>query len=204
MIIIYLIRNDCLCSLFLITVDTIRGWLPQVTASPFCAGIELGRNTAQSTAFSHPYGKKTIILGTFYGFKGKCLFRINVMRGNSYNISHVAILTWPGMTLSLASHGSVNAITQHFSLNSFLVLSFDAKMSRLKRRWEVLRANQCFGNSPFISINVSFRKTVSLVLKTYPWIFHHPNFIKHTSTFDASKGVNVRFVLRVLKVHPAF
>ena len=84
------------------------------------------------------------------------------MHGNTDNISHVPILTWPGVTSSLTSHGSVNDITQHFSLNSFLVLSFDTKMSHFKRRWKVLWANQCYGNLPFILINMSFRKTVSL------------------------------------------
>ena len=139
---------------------------------------------------------KTIIWGLFYGFKSKRLFRMNLMHGNTDNISHVPILTWPGMTSSLSSRGSVNDITQHFPLNSFLVLSFDAKMSHLKRRWKVLRANQFYGNLPFISINVSFRKTASL--KTFPWIFPQPNFIKNAITFDVSNGVYARFVHRVL------
>ena len=140
--------------------------------------------------------KKTIILGPFYCFKSKRLLRMNLMRGNTENISHVAILTWPGMTSSLTSHRSVNDITQRFSFNSFLVLSLDTKMSHLKRRWKVSRANQSCGNLPFISINVSFRNTVSL--KTFPWIFHHPIFIKNTSTFHVSNGVDVRFVHRAL------
>ena len=100
------------------------------------------------------------------------------------------------MTSSLTSHGSVSDITQHIPLNSFLVLSFDTKMSRLKRRLKVLMANQCYGNLPFISINVSFTKTVSL--KTFPLIFPHPNFMTNTITFDVSNGENVRFVHRVL------
>ena len=54
MCIVYLMRNDCLCWLFLVNVDIIRGWLPQVTALPFWAGIELGRRTAPSTVFSQP------------------------------------------------------------------------------------------------------------------------------------------------------
>ena len=56
MYIIYRMRNDCLCWLFLVTVDIIRDWLPQVTELCFCAGIELGRCTARSTVFSQPYG----------------------------------------------------------------------------------------------------------------------------------------------------
>ena len=140
--------------------------------------------------------QKTIIWGLFYGFKSKRLFRINLMHGNTDNISHVPILTWPGMTSSLSSLGSGNDITEHSSLNSLLVLSFDTKMSHLRRRWKVLRANQFYGNLTFISINVSFRKTGSL--KTFPWIFPHPNFIKYTITFDVSNGVNARFVHHVL------
>ena len=125
-------------------------------------------------------GFKTICqndnLASFYGFKSKRLFRMNLMHGNTDKISHVLILTWPGMTPFLTSHESVNDITQPFSLNWFLVLSFDTKMSHLRRRQEILRANQCDGNVAFISINVSFRETVPL--KTFPWIFPDPNFIK--------------------------
>ena len=196
MYIIYIMRNGCLCWLFLVTVDIIRDWLPQVTELPFCTGIELSSCTAPSTVFSQPYGKKKIIWGPFYGFKSKRLFRMNLMHRNTDNISDVPILTWPGVTSPLTSHGSVNDITQHFSLNSFLVLSFDTKMSHLKRRWKVLWANQCYGNLPFILINASFRKTVSL--KTFPWIFPHPNFMTNIITFDVSNGVNVRFVHRIL------
>ena len=189
-------RNDCLCWLFLVTVDIIRKWLLQVTELPFCTGIELGRCTAPSAVFSQPYGKKRSFGVLFYGFKSKRLFRMNLVHGNTDNISHVPILPWPGVTSSLTSHGSVNDITQHFSLNSVLVLSFDTIISHLKRRWKVLRATQCYGNLPFISINVCFRKTVSL--KTFPWIFPHPNFMTNTITFDVSNGVNVRFVHRIL------
>ena len=173
-----------------------------MTELPFCVGIELGHCIAPSTVFPQPYGKKTIIWGPFHGFKSKRLFRMNLMHWNTDNISHVLILTWPGMTPSLTSHGSVNDIIQHLSLNSFLVLSFDTKMSHLKRRWKVLRAKQCYGNLSFISINVSFSKTISL--KTFSWLFPHSKFIKNTITFDVSNGVDVRFVHRILQVHPAF
>ena len=182
MCIIYRMRNVCLCQLFLITVDIMRDWLPQVTELPLCAGVE------SSTVFSQPYGKKRSFWGPFYGLKSKCIFRMNLMHRNTGNISHVPILTWSGMTSSRTSYGSENDMTQHFPLNSFLVLLFDTKMSNLKRRWKVLRANQCYGNLPFISINVSFRKTVSL--KTFPMIFPHPNAIKNNITFDVSNGVN--------------
>ena len=116
MCIIYRMRNDCLCWLFLVIVYIIRDWLPQVTKLPFCSGIELGRCTAPRTVISQPYGKKTTILGTFYGFKSKRLFRMNLMHGNTVNIPHVPILTWPGVTSLLTSHGSVNYITQHLFL----------------------------------------------------------------------------------------
>ena len=196
MCIIYIMTNDCLCWLFLVTADTIRDWFPQGTELPFCTGIDLGRCTAPSTVFSQLYSKKRSFGDLFYVFKSKRLFRMNLMHGDTDNISHVPILTWPGVTSSLTSHGSVNDITQHFSLNSFLVPSFDTKMSHLKRRWKVLWANKCYGNLPFILINVSFRKTVSL--KTFPWIFPHPKFITNTITFDESNGVNVKFVHRIL------
>ena len=189
-------RNDCLCWLFLVTVDIMMGWLPQVTELPFLCGYWTGSQYCTKYCVFTTICKKTIILGPFYCFKSKRLLRMNLMRGNTENISHVAILTWPGMTSSLTSHRSVNDITQRFSFNSFLVLSLDTKMSHLERRWKVSRANQCCGNLPFISINVSFRNTVSL--KTFPWIFHHPIFIKNTSTFHVSNGVNVRFVHRAL------
>ena len=138
---------------------------------------------------------KTIIGDPLYGFKNKHLIRMNLMHGNMENISHALIFTWPDMTSSLTSHGSVKDITQHFSLSSFLVLSFDTKMAHLRRRWKILRANQCYANLPYVSINLYFREAVPL--KTFPWIFPHPNFIKNTSTFDVSNGVNVRFVHRV-------
>ena len=193
MCIIYIMGNDCLCWLFLVTVDIIRDWLPQVTELPFCTCIEMDR----CTVFSQSYGKKTpIIWGPFYGFTSKRLFRINLMHGNTDNISHVPILTWPGVMSSLRAHGSVNDITKQFSLNLFLVLSFDTKMSHLKRRWKFLWANQCHGNLPFILINVSFRKTVSL--KTFSLIFPHTNFMKNAIRFVVSNGVNVRFVHRIL------
>ena len=112
----------------------------------------------QVLCFLNHMAKKTpIIWGPFYGFKSKRLFRMNLMHGNTDSISHLHMLTWPGVTSSRTSHGSVNDITQHFSLNSILVLSFDTKLSHLKRRWKVLWANQNYGNLLFILIDVSFR-----------------------------------------------
>ena len=160
MCIIYKMGSDCLCCLFLVTVDIMRAWLPHVTE--FCTGVELGRCTAPRSVFSQPYGKRAITWGAFYGFKNKRLFRMNLLHGNTDNISHVPILTWPSMTSSITSHGSVNDITWHFSWNSFLMLSFDTKMSHLRRQWKVLRANQYYGNLPFIAIDMLFRKTIPL------------------------------------------
>ena len=99
-------------------------WLPQVTKLPFCAGIELGRCIAQSTVFSLLYDEKTTTWGPFSGFKSKRLSRMNLMYGNTDNISHVPILTWPGITSSLTSHWSVNNIIHHFCLNCFVCVSF--------------------------------------------------------------------------------
>ena len=137
MCIIYRMRNDCLCWLFLVTFDIIRDWLPQLTKLHFCVGIELGRCTTPALCFTTIWQKRSF--GPLYGFKR--LLRMNMMHRNTDNISHVPILTLPGVTSSLMSHGSVNDITQHFSWNSFLVLSFDTKMSHLERRCKVLRAN---------------------------------------------------------------
>ena len=201
MCIIYRMKNDCLCWVFLVTVDIIRDRLPHVTGCVFVRVLNWVAELHQVLCF-HNHMAKNDHLGTFYGIKSKRLFRMNMMHGNTDNISHVPILTKIGMTSSLTSHGSVDDITQHFFLNSFLVLSFDTKISHLKRRWKDLRANQSYGNLPFISSNVSFGITVSP--KTFPWIFPHPNFIKNTITFDLSSVVNVRFVHRVVQVHPAF
>ena len=52
---------------------------------------------------------------------------MNVMYGNTDNISYAPILAWPDMTSTLTSHGSRNDITQHFPFIMFLVLSFDKK-----------------------------------------------------------------------------
>ena len=67
MCIIYRMRNDCLCWLFLVIVGIIRDWLPQVTELPFCVGINLGRCIAPSTVFSQPYGENDH-LGSFLCF----------------------------------------------------------------------------------------------------------------------------------------
>ena len=192
---IYLMRNDCPCWQFLVTVDIIRDWLPDWLNCLFVRVLNWVAVLHQVLCF-HNHVEKTIIWGPVYGSKSKRLFRLNLMHGNTDKISHVPIVTWPGMTSSLTSHVSLNDTNHHFSLNSFFVLSFDTKMSHLKRPWKVLLANQCYGILPFISINVSFRKTVPL--KTFPWIFPHPNCIKNTITFDVPNGANVRCVHSVL------
>ena len=167
-----------------------------MTKLPFGVGIVLGRCNAPSAMFTQPYGKKRSFGGPFYNFKPKRLFGMNLMHGNTDNISYVPILTWPGMTSSPTSHVSLNDITQHFSLNSFLLISFDTKMCHLKRRREILRAEKYYENFPFISTSESVKKTVQL--KTFLWIFPYPNVIKNILIFNVSNGVNVRFVHRVL------
>ena len=105
----------------------------------------------------HNHMAKNDHLGSFLCFKSERIFIMNLMHGNIDNILHVYILIWPGVKSLLTSHGSVNDITQHFSLNLFLLLSFDTKMPHLKRWWWIFRVKQCYGNLPFILINVSFR-----------------------------------------------
>ena len=150
-----------------------------MTELPLWAGIVLGLSTAPSTVFSQPFGKKRS-----FGFKSKILITMNLMYRYTENISHVLNtgfdVTWVGKW-----HHST------FSLNPFLVLCFDTKMSHVRRRWKILRANQCYGNLPSVSINVIFRETVPP--KTFPWIFPHTNVIKNIITFDVSNGVNISF-----------
>ena len=148
MCIICRIRNDCLCWLFLVTVDIIRDWLPQVTELCFLRGCWTGLLYCTKYYVFTTIWPKTIIWGPFYGFKSKRLFRMNLMHGNTDNISYVPILTWPGMTSSLTSHGLVNYITQYFSLNSFLVLPFDKNVP-LETSMESFKGELMFGKFAF-------------------------------------------------------
>ena len=140
---------------------------------PFCAGIVLGHCTVPSTVFSQPYGKKTIIWCPFYSFKSKRLFRMNLIHGNSDNISHVHILTYLGMTSSLTSE--INDITQHFSLNLFLVLSFDTKMESFRGKpifWKfALYSNQCVLQEHSITANISMDISSSQFYQKYYYIW---------------------------------
>ena len=158
--IIYRMRNDFFvdCSQWLLTSlgTGCHKWLNR----PFCVGIDLGRCTSPSTVF-HNHMTKNDHLRSFLCFKSERLFRMNLMHGKTDGILHVPILTWPCMTSSPTSHGSESDITQHFSLNSFLLLSFGTKMSHLKRWYKVLRANQCYGNLPFISIPVLQKDSIT-------------------------------------------
>ena len=55
--------------------------------------------------------------------------------------------------------------------------------------------NIVMGNCPLFQLMCP---SETVPLKTSPWIFRHPNFIKNTITLDASTGVNVMFVHRIL------
>ena len=78
-------RSGCLCWLLLVVVDIIRYEPPQMTGLPFSAAIPLGRSTTPSAVLAQP----------FSSCKRKRLFRMNLMHGNTDNISHVHILTLP-------------------------------------------------------------------------------------------------------------
>ena len=80
------------------------------------------------------------------------------------------------MTSLFTWHGAVNGITQHFFLKLVYCAIIWHKISHLKRRWKILRANQYYGILLFILTHVSFRKAV--LLKTFPWILPHLNFMK--------------------------
>ena len=135
--------------------------------------------------------RKKIIWCTFNGFKSKRLFRMNLVHGNTDNISHVPILKWPGMTSSLTSHGPVNDITQHSFLKfaSCVIIPLETSMESFRGKYMLwkfaLYSNQCYLQEDSIT-------------EKFPWIFPHPNFIKNTITLDVSNGVIVRFVHRVL------
>ena len=65
---------------------------------------------------------------------------------------------------------------------------------------ENLKGKPMLWNMPFVPTNVSVSETVPL--KTFPWMFPDPHFIKNIIIFDVSNGVYVRFVHRALQVHP--
>ena len=111
-----------------------------------------------AVVFTQPYVNKTIIWSPFSGFKQKRPLEMNLMHGNTENISHAHILAWLGMTSSLAPHD----ITQRFCVNLCLILAFDTKIFNFRLRWKTLMANKNFENLAFISINLSFRQTVQM------------------------------------------
>ena len=183
---------DCWLSLL-----TSLGTGPLVTEFPFCAGIELGRCISPSTVFSQSYDKKRSFGVLFM-----------VSRVNAYSewictgtlITYHMYLFWHDQVWRHRLHHI--KITQIFFLSCVIIWLKNVPMYRLKSRWTFFRANQCYGNLPFFSINVSSGKTVSL--KTFPWTCPHSTFIKNTIAFDVSNGVNVRFVHRVFSIHHAF
>ena len=123
--IIYKMRNGCLCWLVLVTVDIIRDWLPQVTKLSFVRVLNCVAALHQALCFDN-HMANTIICGPFDGFNAKRPFRMNLVHGNTDNTSYIHILTWPGMTSSLTSHGSVNVITQYLIQNC-LTWNIDGK-----------------------------------------------------------------------------
>ena len=187
--IIYRMRNGCLCWLLIFTVDIIKDWLPQVTESPFCAGIELGRCTAPRNVFSHMAKLSSGVL-------------FIVSKVNAYSEGIWCTETLKTYHMYIFWHDQVwryhlRHSTFFLKFISCVILWY--KMSHLKCWRKVLRANQFYRNLPFISSNVSFKKTVSP--KTSSWIFSRPNFFKNTIILDVSNGVNVRFEH---SVHPTF
>ena len=145
---------------------------------------------APTALFTQPYG----VNRSFSGFKPKRPFKMNVMHRNTDNISHAHILAWPGITSWLTLNGSGNDINQYFFLK-FL-------SGTVKFRWKSLMANQNCANLHLVSVKLSFKKTSSL--KTFLWIFPHPNFMTNTITFHVTNSVNIRFVYRVLWVYRVF
>ena len=88
------------------------------------------------------YYKNRSYFVSFSGFKRKHLFKINLVHGNTDNISHVLILACPGMTSSLTSYGSPNDNTQRLFLKFVSCTSFDTKVAHFKHRRKILIATQ--------------------------------------------------------------
>ena len=147
MCIICRMRNGCHCWLFLVAVDIIRKKLSQVTESPFYVYCNGSLHRTKGFVYSTIW-KTSIIWDPFSCFQRKQLFKMNMIHQNTDNISHAPILAWPGMTSSPMSHASQNDITQHFFLNSFLVLSLDTKRFHSKHLWNIFMMKQIYAILP--------------------------------------------------------
>ena len=112
--IIYWVKNGYQYWLFLVAVDIIRDKLPQMTESPFCVCIALGRCTGPR--FTQPYGKSRSFGVPFLVLSVNNCTRSIRCNKTLYNISQVPVLTWPDMTSSLTSHGPRNDTTQRLFL----------------------------------------------------------------------------------------
>ena len=161
------------------------GVKPHVTELPFCVGIVHGCSTAPSAVFSQPYGKKRPFGVLFVA-----------SRVNTYSESHVPILTWPGMTSSLTSHGSLMT-----SLNILLKLvsrtiiwyekgPLETSIENFKGEqilWKfAIYFNWCVLQKHNTNENISADMCPSQF------------YLKNTITFDLSDDVDARFVHRVL------
>ena len=103
---IYRMGNGYHWRLLLVIVDIIGNKLPQVTELPFVRVFHWLDAPHHMNQIDH--------LGLFFRFQHKHLFKMNLMHGNTDNMSHVPILAWPVMMSSLTSHGSWNDITHYF------------------------------------------------------------------------------------------
>ena len=110
----------------------------------------------------------------------KIMFKINLMHENTYNIWNVLFLVWPGMKSLVTSYKLLNDITQYVFLKFVSCTNISYKISYFKWLREVIKAAQKLFNLPVTSINAHHKKTVQL--KTFLWIFQHPNFVKKTQS----------------------
>ena len=162
---------------------------------PFCAGFELGSFTAPSTVFSQPYAKNR-----WFGV----LFMVSSVNAFSERIWCTGTLITYHMYLFWLTRYDVIAYATCVSIwhHSTYFLKFIScaiiryKYVPLEPSVKSYKGNQCYGNLSIISINVSFRKTVSL--KNFDGYFLILILQKNTVTFDVSNGVNISFVHCVL------
>ena len=139
----------------------------------------------------------SIIWGHFSRLKSQLLFKMNLMHENTYTISHVPNMVWPGMRSSLTSHWSPNDVTQHFPLNSFVSCTVIwYKHIPFQTSTEILNCQPILCKFAFNSNNVSLKKTVQM--KIFWRYFLLQILQKNGIILHASNCVNITCVHRVL------
>ena len=160
MCIICRMRNGYDCWLFLVVIDIIGDKLPQVTELPSVRVLHWVAAPHQGLCLLNHMETKSIIRGPFSGFKRKRRLKMNLMYGNTGNMSQVLILAWLGMTSSHTSQGSrkCHHSTLFLKLFYFTVILY----KNIPFQMSMEHFNQYYENVLFILINVFFSKAVQL------------------------------------------